>query len=294
LIGVLAISGIPPLAGFWSKDEILGSTFSASPLLWGIGWLTAGITAFYMFRMYFMTFEGQFRGNEASQRETIRIEQLQAMGLSMGPGAMNSQELVVEAAHKGDAGHDSHGHHGLPHESPFSMVLPLVVLAIPSIFIGLVGTPFANYFEAFVHPPGEAATVAELAEHFDRGEFFTMAGSSVAISLVGIFLAYMMYSKAAINPAAIAAKIPALYQLSKNKWYFDDVYNAVFVQGSRRLARQVLEVDSKVVDGVVNLTGLVPLVTGEALKYFENGRAQFYALIVFAAVLGLVIVSGIT
>ncbi|MFM7086950.1 MAG: NAD(P)H-quinone oxidoreductase subunit F, partial [Cyanobium sp.] len=129
---------------------------------------------------------------------------------------------------------------------------------------------------------------------FDRGEFFTMAGSSVAISLTGIFLAYLMYARGAINPAAIAAKIPALYQLSKNKWYFDNVYNVVFVQGSRRLARQVLEVDSKVVDGAVNLTGLVTLVTGEALKYFENGRAQFYALIVFAAVLGLVIVSGIT
>ncbi|HEY9751494.1 MAG TPA: NAD(P)H-quinone oxidoreductase subunit F, partial [Coleofasciculaceae cyanobacterium] len=109
-----------------------------------------------------------------------------------------------------------------------------------------------------------------------------------------IFLAYLMYAKGAINPAAIAAKVPALYQMSKNKWYFDNVYNVVFVQGSRRLARQVLEVDSKVVDGVVNLTGLVTLVTGEALKYFENGRAQFYALIVFAAVLGLVIVSGIT
>lgn len=293
-VGVLAISGIPPFAGFWSKDEILGSTFRANPTLWAIGFITAGITAFYMFRMYFMTFEGKFRGNQEAARETIRVEQLQAMGLSMGPGAMNSKELPLEVSHSGEVDHGGHGHHGLPHESPLSMVLPLVVLSIPSIAIGLVGTPFANYFEAFIHPPGEVVTVAELAEHFDRGEFFTMAGSSVAISLTGIFLAYLMYAKGAINPAAIATKVPALYQLSKNKWYFDNVYNVVFVQGSRRLARQVLEVDSKVVDGVVNLTGLVTLVTGEALKYFENGRAQFYALIVFAAVLGLVIVSGIT
>lgn len=293
-VGVLAISGIPPFAGFWSKDEILGSTFRANPTLWAIGFVTAGITAFYMFRMYLMTFEGEFRGNQAGARETIRIEQLQAMGLSMGPGAMNSKELTLQVSHAGESDHGGHGHHGLPHESPLTMVLPLVILSIPSIAVGLVGTPFANYFEAFIHPPGEVVTVAELAEHFDRGEFFTMAGSSVAISLTGIFLAYLMYARGTINPAAIAAKIPALYQLSKNKWYFDNVYNVVFVQGSRRLARQVLEVDSKVVDGVVNLTGLVTLVTGEALKYFENGRAQFYALIVFAAVLGLVIVSGIT
>jgi NAD(P)H-quinone oxidoreductase subunit 5 len=121
-----------------------------------------------------------------------------------------------------------------------------------------------------------------------------MAGSSVGISLIGITLASLMYLSRKIDASAIAAKIPTLYQLSKNKWYFDEVYDAVFVQGSRRLARQVLEVDYKVVDGVVNLAGFVTLLTGEVLKYVENGRAQFYALIVFAAVLGLVIFSGVT
>jgi NAD(P)H-quinone oxidoreductase subunit 5 len=79
-----------------------------------------------------------------------------------------------------------------------------------------------------------------------------------------------------------------------NKWYFDDIYEVLFIQGSRRLARQVLEVDLRIVDGVVNLAGFVTLVTGEALKYLETGRAQFYALIVFGAVLGLVLLSGIT
>ncbi|MCY7322707.1 MAG: NAD(P)H-quinone oxidoreductase subunit F, partial [Phormidesmis sp. CAN_BIN36] len=96
-----------------------------------------------------------------------------------------------------------------------------------------------------------------------------------------------------IDPGAIAAKIPFFYKLSKNKWYIDEIYNEFFVKGSRRLARQVLEVDSKVVDGVVNLAGLTTLLTGEGLKYLENGRAQFYALIIFVAVLGLVIFSGV-
>uniref|UniRef100_A0A7C3PD63 NADH-quinone oxidoreductase subunit L n=1 Tax=Oscillatoriales cyanobacterium SpSt-418 TaxID=2282169 RepID=A0A7C3PD63_9CYAN len=292
LIGTLAISGIPPFAGFWSKDEILGKTFEANPAMWLVGWLTAGITAFYMFRMYFSTFEGKFRGEDVSVKETIRIERLQAQGFSMGPGAMNSQELAVADEAHDDHDH-SHGHHSHePHESPLSMTFPLMALAVPSILIGLVGTPFANYFEEFIHAPGEV--VPPLGAEVDLPEFLTMGGSSIGIALIGITLASLMYLRHKVNPAAIAEKIPVLYNLSKNKWYIDDIYNAVFVNGSRRLARQVLEVDSKVVDGLVNLAGFVTVFTGETLKYFENGRAQFYALIVFAAVLGLVIFSGVT
>ncbi|MCS6813758.1 MAG: NAD(P)H-quinone oxidoreductase subunit 5 [Cyanobacteria bacterium] len=291
-VGVLAISGIPPFSGFWSKDEILGAAFVANPALWIVGWLTAGMTAFYMFRIYFNTFEGEFRGKNADLLETIRREQLVLAGASLGPGAMHAAEL-------GNHGHDSHdGHHhsDKPHESPISMTLPLVLLAIPSIFIGLVGTPFANYFEAFVHPPGE---VVEVVEGFhslpaeEMMEFLVMAGSSVGIGLIGITLASLMYLSHKIDPAKVAKQIQPLYNLSFNKWYIDDIYDAVFVKGSRRLARQVLEVDVKIVDGVVNLAGLVTLVSGEALKYFENGRAQFYALIIFGAVLGLVVISGI-
>ncbi len=288
LIGTLAICGIPPFAGFWSKDEILGLAFQSNPVLWLIGWLTAGITAFYMFRMYFSTFEGEFRGTNAAINEKIRIEQLQLAGLSMGPGAMSSKELVSEADHDASAHAEHHSHS--PHESPITMTLPLLVLAVPSMLIGLVGTPFANYFEAFIHAPGEVVE----HEAVNLTEFLIMGGNSVGIALIGITLASLMYLRGKIDPSAIANKIPALYQLSKNKWYFDAIYNNVFVLGSRRLARQVLEVDYKVVDGVVNLTGLATLLSGEALKYFENGRAQFYALIVFAAVLGLVIFSGVS
>ncbi|MBD2022297.1 NAD(P)H-quinone oxidoreductase subunit F, partial [Leptolyngbya sp. FACHB-36] len=151
-----------------------------------------------------------------------------------------------------------------------------------------------NYFEEFIHAPRESVQLAAEAGQESLTEFLIMGGSSVGIALIGITLASYMYLRHKIDPAAIAAKISSLYSLSKNKWYFDDIYYNVFVLGSRRLARQVLEVDYKVVDGVVNLTGLATLLTGEVLKYFENGRAQFYALIVFAAVLGLVIFSGVT
>jgi len=283
VIGTLAICGIPPFAGFWSKDEILGLAFSANPFLWLVGWSTAGLTAFYMFRMYFMTFEGGFRGNDNAIKE--RLLNAASPAPVFGPGAMDVKELE----HDTHASHDSH-HGGSPHESPWTMTLPLVFLAIPSIAIGLVGRPWNNVFEAFIHAPGE---VVEEVAHFDWTEFYIMGGSSVGIALIGITVASLMYLQKKIDPAAIAKKYPALYQFSLNKWYFDDIYDRVFVQGCRRLARQIMEVDYRVIDGAVNLTGLATLVSGEGLKYLENGRAQFYALIMFAAVLGLVIVFSI-
>ncbi|NEQ42092.1 MAG: NAD(P)H-quinone oxidoreductase subunit 5 [Leptolyngbya sp. SIOISBB] len=295
LVGTLAICGIPPFAGFWSKDEILGSTFTVSPVLWAIGWLTAGITAFYMFRMYFSTFEGEFRGTNKDIQIQLKREQLMAMGASLGPGAMNPQELTLDPE---DDEEHAHHHAATPHESPISMTLPLIALAVPSVLVGLVGTPFVNYFEAFIHPASEEVEAllpwSEAFAEFEWSEFILMAGSSVGIGLIGISLAVLMYAQKKIDPAAIANQIKPLYQLSKNKWYIDEIYDAVFVKGCRGLAKQALTMDIRIVDGVVNLAGFVTLVTGEGLKYLENGRAQFYALIVFGAVLGLVLVSGIT
>ncbi|HEY9893438.1 MAG TPA: NAD(P)H-quinone oxidoreductase subunit 5 [Candidatus Sericytochromatia bacterium] len=287
LIGTLAISGIPPFAGFWSKDEILGSAFGANPALWLIGWSTAGLTAFYMFRMYFSTFEGEFRGNNQEIRHQLKAAAGEPLPV-FGPGAMDVKELAHEAAH-------DHHHSEFPHESPLTMTLPLLLLAVPSTLIGLVGMPFNNYFEEFIHPAGEAMTevVAE-AEAFNLNEFLIMGGNSVGIALIGITLASLMYLRGKISPKEIANKIRPLYEFSLNKWHIDDLYHNVFVISLRRIARQIMEVDYRVVDGAVNLTGFFTLVSGEGLKYLENGRAQFYALIVFAAVLGLVIVSGIT
>ncbi|RMF25286.1 MAG: NADH-quinone oxidoreductase subunit L [Cyanobacteria bacterium J083] len=280
LVGNLAICGIPPFAGFWSKDEILGQAFTANPALWFIGWVTAGLTAFYMFRMYFLTFEGEFRGNNQSIRQRL----LSASGVVFAPGAMDTKELD----------HD-HGHSDFPHESPLTMTFPLMALAVPSALIGWVGRPWANQFEYFIHAPGEnVAEIMAEASHFEWREFLIMAGLSVAIASGGIVVAYLMYYAKKIDPAKLAKQYPALYQLSLNKWYFDDFYNKVFVIGCRRLARQIMEVDYRVVDGAVNLTGLAALISGEGLKYLENGRAQFYALIIFAAVLGFVLVSSVT
>jgi len=287
LIGTLAISGIPPFAGFWSKDEILHRAYDSNPYLWAIGFVTAGITAFYMFRMYFSTFEGELRADDAGILNIIEGEQLRKMGIAAGPGAMHAKELAAREE-QDDSDHDDHHSHE-PHESPLTMTLPLMVLAVPSMAIGLLGTPFANYFEAFIHAPGEVFK----QEAVDLPEFLIMGGSSVGIGLIGISLAILMYLQRKIDPATWSEKFPTLYDFSKNKWYFDELYDRVFVRSSRRLARQVLEVDYKVVDGAVNLTGFLTLLTGEGLKYFENGRAQFYALVVFGAVIVFVVASSV-
>ena len=266
LIGCIAISGIPPLAGFWSKDEILGQAFGTFPILWVVGFLTAGMTAFYMFRLYFLTFEGDFRGND---------EAMQA-------------QLMAAA---GKAVDEEHAHHaGSLHESPWPMTLPLVVLAVPSVLIGLLGTPWNSRFAGLLDPE----EALEMAEHFSGGEFLPLAGASVAISVIGISVAVLAYALRRIDLGElVAARFPAVNAFLANKWYLDDINDKLFVRSSRKIAREVLEVDAKVVDGVVNLTGLLTLGSGEGLKYFETGRAQFYALIVFGGVIGLVVLFGV-
>jgi len=267
-IGCIAISGIPPLAGFWSKDEILGVAFGQFPILWVAGFITAGMTAFYMFRLYFLTFEGSFRGHDTA----LQAELMAAAGKTAGE----------------DDGH-GHSHASHPHESGWQMAMPLVVLAVPSVLVGLLGTPWNSRFGNLLDPQ----EAAEVAEHFSWGEFLPLAGASVGISVAGISVAVLAYALHKLDlGTAVAARFPALNAFLANKWYLDAINDKLFVQGSRKLARQVLEVDSKVVDGVVNLTGLVTLGSGEGLKYFETGRAQFYALIVFGGVIALVVLFG--
>ncbi|MGR3540449.1 MAG: NADH-quinone oxidoreductase subunit L, partial [Hasllibacter sp.] len=181
-IGCIAISGIPPLAGFWSKDEILGQAFNSYPMLWVVGFLTAGMTAFYMFRLYFLTFEGEFRGNDT---------------------AMQAQLLT--AAGKDPSEHHAHG--GSVHESAWPMAAPLAVLAVPSVLIGLLGTPWNSRFAGLLNPE----EALEMAENFSWGEFLPLAGASVAISVAGITLAVLAYALHRIDMGQlVAGRFPAV------------------------------------------------------------------------------------
>ncbi|CAE18608.1 putative NADH Dehydrogenase (complex I) subunit (chain 5) [Prochlorococcus marinus subsp. pastoris str. CCMP1986] len=265
LIGCVAISGIPPLAGFWSKDEILGNAFISFPAFWFVGFLTAGMTAFYMFRLYFLTFEGDFRGEDKELQKELLL----------------ASKINVEEEHEEE--------HGSLHESPWSMTFPLVFLAVPSVIIGFMGFPWDSKFANLLDP--EEALIA--IQSFELKEFLPLAIASVFIASIGITIAYQAYFAKKINLSILfAQRFPSVNKFLSNKWYLDDINEKLFVKGSRKLAKEVLEVDSKVVDGVVNLTGLVTLGSGEGLKYFETGRAQFYALIVFGGVILLVAIFG--
>ena len=266
LIGCVAISGIPPLAGFWSKDEILGNAFISFPAFWFVGFLTAGMTAFYMFRLYFLTFEGDFRGEDKDLQKELLLA---------------SKINIEEEDHQEE--------HGSLHESPWSMTFPLVFLAVPSVIIGFMGFPWDSKFANLLDP--EEALIA--LESFELKEFLPLAIASVFIASIGITIAYQAYFAKKINLSILfAQRFPSVNKFLSNKWYLDDINEKLFVKGSRKLAKEVLEVDSKVVDGVVNLTGLVTLGSGEGLKYFETGKAQFYALIVFGGVILLVAIFG--
>jgi hypothetical protein len=131
------------------------------------------------------------------------------------------------------------------------MAMPLAGLAVPSVLIGLLGTPWHSRFAELLDPH----EAAEMAEHFSWSEFLPLAGASVGISVAGISLAVLAYYLHRIDLGqTVAARFPAVNAFFANKWYLDAINERLFVQGSRKMAKQVLNVDSKVVDGVVNLT----------------------------------------
>jgi NAD(P)H-quinone oxidoreductase subunit 5 len=253
LIGTLSISGCPGLSGFFSKDEIIASATAMDPLLGGLMILTAGLTAFYMFRVYFMTFEGSYRGN----------------------------------AH--------------PHESPPVMIAPLVVLAIPSIFSGYLGFNFSSLSTiSFSGGHGKAfANAFGSFIYFKQPVFEGINGvvmlASIGLAAAGFLIAYMMYVAGSIkwNQAIAESKSPfvqGIYQFSFNKWYFDNLYMGILQKGILPAFQAVWNlIDRLIVDNIVNGAGIVARGTGESLRYAQNGRGQYYALVIFGWVAGLTV-----
>jgi NAD(P)H-quinone oxidoreductase subunit 5 len=253
LVGTLSISGCPGLSGFFSKDEIISSACKFNPILGGLMILTALMTAFYMFRLYFMTFENEYRGNAQ------------------------------------------------PHESPPVMILPLVALAIPSVCSGWLGfnpssfpaffniaggesAAFANHFAAFVH----YGPVPEF-----EGINAPIVWVSVLASILGFVGAMAIYWQRSwhINTEIAESKnglVAWMYNFSFNKWRFDEFYlwlaNKVFLPA---FTDAWTWVDKYCIDTIVDFAGLAAIGTGEVLKYTQNGRGQYYALIIFAWVAGL-------
>jgi NADH-quinone oxidoreductase subunit L len=282
LVGWLAIAGIPPLSGFFSKDEILWLSFSSahgSPALWAIGFFTAVMTAFYMTRLFYLTFLGKPRFDE----KTIGAH-----------GAHGGHDDHAHAAHGAhgltDHGAQDHGQDHGPkgvHESPSTMTIPLIVLAVLSAVGGFLGIPHLSWIEHWLEPviTGHAVS-AEAASHGIM-EWVLMA-ASVAGAAAGIVLAFRLYQNLP-RVTEIARQWDWLRKLLENKWYVDEIYDAVFVRPIQAIAQVTWKgIDVGVVDRIVLGFGRVSAWTGQAVRGAQTGSIQLYAFMLLAGVIASV------
>ncbi len=216
LIACLAIAGIPPFAGFFSKDEILAAALVSNKLIFGVGFAVAGLTAFYMFRLYFMVF-----WNEA------KIE-------------------------------------GAPHESPSVMTIPLIILAIGSLVAGFVP------FNELVTSNG-SLLATEL--HWE------VAAPSVAIGLIGIVVAMVMYRKASNLPSKLSSSLGGIYKAAYSKFYIDEVYMFVTKKVIFNLiSRPIAWFDRNIIDAFMDMTAKMTNLVSEGIKEMQSGQLHYYAI----------------
>ena len=265
LIGSLALAGIFPLAGFWSKDEILASAFHEGTglgyVVYALGLAAAFMTAFYMFRALFMTFNGEFRGG-----------------------------AETEAAESEDAEELHLGHVSL-HESPWTMVAPMVVLGILAVIAGFIFNPLMDLgivpIHWFTHFMGEGFITVEIPD-FD----IVLAVVSTVVAVAGIFLAYMMYYRQAWSAEAVGRRFSSIYTLLSAKYYFDEFYEDVLVRSFfyGGVARILDWGDKNIVDRIANMIGWLGANVGSMLRQFQTGQIQQYAA---AISIGVTIILGL-
>jgi NADH-quinone oxidoreductase subunit L len=234
IIAALSLAGIPPLSGFWSKDEILLSTLHSAQERGGLYWLllafaliTVFMTAFYMFRVIFLTFGGSFRG---------------------APGMFDHIR-----------------------EAPLTMTLPLMILAVPSVLVGLWGAPqLGNGFAKFLEGPDFHGAEMDVV----------LAAVGTVLALCGIGLAYLMYSAGSISPAALTMRFRPIYLLLFNRYWIDELYCWIMDKFIIAVSFGMSWFDQHVIDGVVNGVGKGTTVAGDWLRGLQTGRIPSYALAV--------------
>jgi NADH-quinone oxidoreductase subunit L len=282
LFGALALAAIPPFSGFWSKDEVLAATYaSGNIVLFLFAVVTAGLTAFYIFRAWFLTFLGE--------RRAIPDEVLGAgFGVlgepsPVGPplDAHPSEGPLVGGGAWHSASSTQHLDPDHAHDAPPNMAVPLVILAALALLFGLVGSPvFGDAFQRFIAGPGEVAAIN-----------VPLAVISTGIGLLGILVAWGYYGAHWFSAEATARALRPIYTLLINRYYMDDLYNwlagTVLIGIGDGLAR----FDRGIIDGAVNgVAWLAYAVFGRLFTRAETGRLPNYALAFFV---GLVIVAGL-
>jgi len=257
LCGTIAIAGIPPFAGFMSKDEILWRSYSQGPskIIWALGLITAFITSFYMFRLLFMTFFGEYRGSLESEGH----------------------------------GHDTHGHdsghgHGGIHESPALMLVPLVILAALSLVGGYIPAlkflaPVFQTESSISHTSATATSELTAEEAADKGAERKLQVISVIVALMGAGLAWWFYLKSPYLPGQIATWAGGLYRTVHNKYYVDEIYNWALIVPLIAMSRNWLwkGVDQGLIDTVINDSADATADAGGALRRMQSGNIRSYA-----------------
>jgi NADH-quinone oxidoreductase subunit L len=259
LIATLAISGIPLLSGFFSKDEILWKSYSAEaghPVLWVVGFITAGLTAFYMFRLIYLTFHGKERMDEKTRSHL--------------------------------------------HESPRSMTVPLIVLAVLSTIGGWIGIPHifgvTNYFEHWLEPvmagpTQKAAEYAMASEGADVGMEWLLMIASVVLVIIAWYFAKRFYLDDPSRHKAIRERFSGIHRVLYNKYYVDEFYGAVVVRPLVNGALFLWKViDVVVIDGLINGFAGLGRDMAETLKVFQAGRVRNYATIF---VFGVIVILAV-
>jgi len=256
----LAIAGIPPLAGFFSKDEILWRVWDAGhPVLWAIGFATAGLTALYMFRLFFLAFHGEFRGTPEQRQHA--------------------------------------------HESPPSMIVPLVVLGVLSVVGGWIGIPPAignlvghlpNAFEGWLAPVfegGHGAAVHGAEVHAVPPAEYALMAASVAVAALGILAARHLWLARPDLPQRIAARFQAPYALLANKYWIDELYDAAVVRPYNALSRFAWRVvDDGLIDGLlVGGTGALVQWQSRVASRWESGNVATYLTVFFGGAIAILV-----
>nr|YP_010479177.1 NADH-plastoquinone oxidoreductase subunit 5 [Berberis aquifolium]UVJ66952.1 NADH-plastoquinone oxidoreductase subunit 5 [Berberis aquifolium] len=325
LLGTLSICGIPPLACFWSKDIILSDSWLYSPIFAIIACFTAGLTAFYMFRIYLLTFEGHlnvhlqnFSGKQNSLGYSISIwgkEGSKAIKQNFVLSSINNKESALLFSKKTYAidGNVRNKMRSLitithfsnkklsqyPYESDNTMLLPLLVLVLFTLFIGFIGIPFAPdqggiYFDVLSKwlTPSINLLHSNSSNSVDWYDFFTNMIFSVTIASFGIFIASLLYkpvfstfqnldlinSFLKIGPKRSFWEqiINVIYNWSYNRGYIDSFYSKTLTRGIRGLAELISFCDRQVIDGITNGVGVTSFFVGEGIKYIGHGRISFY------------------
>ncbi|HMH22336.1 MAG TPA: NADH-quinone oxidoreductase subunit L, partial [Puia sp.] len=252
LIACLAISGIPPFAGFFSKEEILLAAFRSNKLVYATGLLVSGLTAFYMFRLYFSIFWKK----AAPQGRAIAA-------------ADYANAAPIHGAHAGAAHGHSHG------EGTLTMKLPLIILSVCTLLAGFI--PFSR----LVTTDGLPAE-----SHMD----LAFSAAPVAFALIGILIAAILYKKENDKAARIVVSLGGLYRGAYRKFYIDELY--IFITKKiifNLIGRPAAWIDKHVVDGLMNSLASVTAKISEGIKGIQSGKIQSYTLYFFCGIAGLAV-----